>query len=434
MAKKNIGTATSVSSMSEKDSVFIEVGGSLRRIPLSGLRDAISKGGELVLQQIAWGVNIRQDITSTNWGRVGNTNLWKDYVARSGRYLVTPEGKAAKIDNTGTKFLDGTAVDESKGNIMVIAPELHFYWEENPERGYPVLWMSTVPLGGHSLGGASGGRYMCVGAYGAYNESNKLRSKTGVVPSGNITITNFHTCAQNYGKDWGLVDYDYRRWLVMCCLSETGDSNAQAKIGYGPCGSGASTWTAAATLTTGATKAIGKAFDKQVITIALNEGGNAPDASRVCAMYVEDPWGLRWEMTQGIYYGVATNEGQKAEDCYIYEGNYIPDASKLPTGNYRETTRLTTGSVSFISKIIGGEHFDVIPSETNGGGSTSKWCDAWWSSTTDQLGLFGGSANDGSRCGPVAAHASSVFGNASAYFGSRLAYYGDLTFINGNQL
>lgn len=432
MAKKNIGTATSVSSMTEKDSVFIEVGGSLRRIPLSGLRDAISKGGELVLQQIAWGVNIRQDITSTNWGRVGNTHLWDDYVARSGRYLVTADGKAAKIDNTGTKFLDGTTVDESKGNVMVIAPELHFLWEDNAERGYPVLWMSTVPLGGHSLGGASGGRYMCVGAYPAGNGSSKLKSGTGYVPANAITITNFHTYAQAIGKDWGLVDYDYRRWLVMCCLSETGDSNAQAKIGYGPCGSGASTWTDASTLTTGATKTTG-AFGKVPIS---DIGGT--NAEHVCAMYVEDPWGLRWEMTQGIYYGSSANTtAQTGSECFIYEGNYIPQNGELtthPSGNYRKIKRLTTGSGAFISKIIGGEHFDVIPSETNGGGSTSKWCDACWSNSTGQLDVFGSPASNGSLCGPVAAAATYGFGSASAYIGSRLAYYGDLTFINGKQL
>lgn len=441
MAKQNIGNAQASEGMTEQDSVYIEQGGSLRRIKLAKLRDAISKGGELVLSQIAWGVNIKQDQTTTTaWGTCGNKALWEDYKARSGRYLVTPEGKAAKIDNTGTKFLDGTAVDESKGNIMVIAPELHFLWQTDEERGYPVLWMSTVPLGGHSLGGASGGRYMCVGAYGAYNESSKLRSKTGVVPSGSISITNFHTYAQNYGKDWGLVDYDYRRWLVMCCLSQTGNSNAQASIGYGPCGSGASTWIAAAKLTTGATKAIGKAFDKEVITIALDSGGsNAPDASRVCAMYVEDPWGLRWEMTQGIYYGSSANTtAQTGSECFLYEGNRIPDSTELtthPSGNYRQITSLTTGASSYISKIIGGEHFDVIPQELNNSASSNaKWCDAWWSNSTGQLGLFGGNAAVGAGCGFVAATADVDFGYADAYCGSRLAYYGDLTFVNGKNI
>ena len=440
MAKKDIGTAEAVTGMTENDSVFIEVGGSLRRIKLAKLRDAISKGGELVLSQIAWGVNIKQaTTTTTDWGRCGNLALWEDYKARSGRYLVTPEGKAAKLAPDGTHFTDGSDVDETKGNIMVIAPELHFLWQTDEERGYPVLWCSTVPLGGHSLGGASGGRYMCVGAYAAGDQTtNKLRSGTGYVPKASTTITNFHTYAQNIGKDWGLVNYDYRRWLVMCCLSETGDSNAQAKIGYGPCGSGSSTSNAAFKLTTGETKTLGKAFGNKTITINLDSGGTAaPDASRVCAMYVEDPWGLRWEMTQGIYYGSSTNTpAQTGNECYIYEGNYIPQNGELttqPSGNYRQIERLTTGSATFISKIIGGEHFDVIPSETNGD-STSKWCDAWWSNTTGQLGLFGGHAYVGASCGFVAANASDDFGNANAGIGSRLAYYGDLTFVNGKSI
>ena len=155
-------------------------------------------------------------------------------------------------------------------------------------------------------------------------------------------------------------------------------------------------------------------------------------------MYVEDPWGLRWEMTQGIYYGSSANTtAQTGSECFIYEGNYIPQNGELtthPSGNYRKITRLTTGSGAFISKIIGGEHFDVIPSETNGGGSTSKWCDVWWPSKTGQLGLFGGSAYGGAGCGFVAADATFGFGDASASLGSRLAYYGDLTFVNGKSI
>ena len=144
-------------------------------------------------------------------------------------------------------------------------------------------------------------------------------------------------------------------------------------------------------------------------------------------------------MTQGIYYGSSANTtAQTGSECFIYEGNRVPTDAELkgkPTGNYRETTRLTTGSGAFISKIIGGEHFDVIPQELNNSASSNaKWCDKWWSNTTGQLGLFGGHAHLGASCGFVAAYAGNGFGGADANDGSRLAYYGDLTFINGNQL
>ena len=49
MANKNIGTATLVASVLDSDSIFVEVGGSLRRLKMKDFRSSINMNDEQVL-------------------------------------------------------------------------------------------------------------------------------------------------------------------------------------------------------------------------------------------------------------------------------------------------------------------------------------------------------------------------------------------------
>lgn len=433
MAKKNLGEATAATSVGSSDSVLVEIGGSIRRIKVTALRDAIMEGGEATLSQVAWGANIKET-SATNWGTCGNKALWNDYKAKSGRFLVTADGRAARIASNGAYFIDGTAVDETKGNVMVIAPALHYLWDNGADRGYPVLWMSMNPIGGHSWGNADNGRYICYGAYPAgLDGSSILKSGTGYVPKYSYSIKAFWAAAQKIGTSWGLIDYPYHQFKLATVLSEYGNSNGQAAVGAGVAGTGSSVWEAGAqTLTTGATKALGTPFGK--IPVAL-EGGT--DCSRISVFWFEDPWGLRWESTQGCYFGSSENSGQTGSETFIYDGNRLPTDAELkgkPSGTYRQLTKMTTGSSSYITKIIGGEYFDIFASVVSGS-STTYWADCYYTSSVGQLCLLGGGmANVGSACGPVAADLSAAFGHAGTAVGSRLAYYGPLTFVDGREI
>lgn len=433
---KALGNETLMNSMLRSDSVMIEVGGNVRRISLENFMNAINTGNEQLLRQVAWGIPLKHKTqSSTAYGVIGNTSAWAEYKRMSGRYLVTNSGKASKLSPTNSAlFADGTALDESKGHVMFISPRLYYLVQTDSVSGIPYLWLSMLPIGGHYIGGANGGMYNCIGAYKGSMAGNAFVSRSGVAPAGSRTINTFWNAAQINGKDWGLTDYDQRKLMMMLGLSEYGDTNIQAKLGYGVSGSSnMDLWGAASVLQTGATKSLGDNWGK--INISLVNGSNTGvNCSRVNLMGIEDPYGWQWEDIQGVYCGNSANSAQNGSEIFIYKGNRLPTAAELathPTGEYRQATRVTTGG--WVQEIIAGENFDIFPARI-GGGSTSYWADYSWANNTGQLVFWGGHALDGAYCGLASASSYYAWSYAYAVVGSRLAYYGNLTFITGAEL
>ncbi len=436
MAKKTLGSETLVSSMLRTNSVLIEVGGSVRRITLENFMNAINAGDEQLLRQVARGVPIKQSIQgSTYYGRIGNLTAWEEYKLQSGRYLVTNTGKAAKLHpNNSEIYADGTTLDESKGHVMFISPRLYYRVQTDSVTGLPVLWMSQLPIGGHYIGNAHGGMYNVIGAYKGSISGSALVSRSGVAPAGSRTIQSFWDAARVNGTDWGLINYNARKLMLMFGLSQYGDTNIQAKLGYGIGGSTEkSLWSIASTLLTGATKSFGDNFGN--IPITVTDGTITGDnCSRVNLMGIEDPYNWQWEMSQGVYFGSSANGGQTGTEIFLYDGNRMPTTAELsatPSGNFRQLTRPTTSD--YVQNVILGEFFDIFPSLL-GGGSTSYLTDCFWGNSTGQLCLWGGNANFGSRSGIASVSSINAFSSADASVGSRLAYYGMLNFVNGKDI
>lgn len=436
MATKTLGNETTVASMLRSNSVLVEIDGNVRRITLENLMNAINTGNEQLLRQVAWGVPLKHKVqSSTYYGVIGNTAAWEEYKRMSGRYLVTNTGKASKLSPTNSSvFADGTALDESKGHVMFISPRLYYLVQTDSITGIPYLWMSMLPIGGNYIGGANGGLYNCIGAYKGAMSGTALVSRSGVAPAGSKTINAFWTAAQVNGKDWGLTDYEQRKLIMMLGLSEYGDTNIQAKLGYGISGStNLDLWATAATLQTGATKSLGDNFGKIGISV-VNGSITGVNCSRVNMMGIEDPYGWQWEMLQGVFCGNSANATQAGTEIFIYKGNRLPSAAELstyPNGEYRQATRLT--NEGYVQEIIAGDNFDIFPAKT-GGGTTSYWSDYSWANNTGQLVFWGGTASDGAHCGLACAASNRAWSSASAGIGSRLAYYGNLTFVTGYEL
>ena len=430
MANKNLGTATAVSAMLKTNSVLVEVGGSVRRITLDNLLNSINSGDDMLLRQVAWGVPMKQITQSSPaWGSVGNSGMWSEYKALCGRYLVTNDGKAAKLMPTdSSKYADGSTLDETKGHVMWMSPRLYYRVIADSVSGDPYLWMSQMPIGGKYI------EAQCIGAYKGSMSGTALTSRSGVAPAGSKTINAFWTAAQVNGKQWGLVNYDFPRLMMMLALSEYGNPNIQDKLGHGVGGSvGKDLWTAASALLTGATKSMGDAWGYTPIT--LTSGSlTGENCSRVNVMGIEDPYGWQWEMIQGVYFGCADNSAQSGSEIYIYEGNRIPSTAELaatPSGKYRQLARVT--STGYIKEMILGDFFDLF-SKVHGGGSTSYWCDQFYSNTAGQLLLWGGTASHGATAGLGCAISNSAFSSAASYLGARLAYYGPTTVMHGSEL
>lgn len=437
MAAKDLAKADAVNSMLASDYVLVEIGGSIKRISVKDFMNSIQTGS-LNLSQYAWGIPIYQSPsskTSPEWGRVGNLDMWAQYKETAGRYLLTQDGRLAKLSKTNSNyFADGTVVDETKGNIMFHAPRLYYLVKTDAVTGIPYLWLSLLPIGGHYI------ESPCFGAYKADVIADKLVSRSGRVPKGGLTISQFWAKARANGNDYGLSCYDHRRLMMMLQLSEYGNPNCQEKIGYGVGGSvGGDFWGAASKLTTGATKTLGDSCGSIPIDALPDVTAGKPasvNSSRVSLFGIEDGWNWQHEMTQNIYFGKSENTGQTGKEVFIYEGNRMPTDAELttkPAGDYRKLERMD--GEGYVSKMALGEHFDLIAQSTTGGGSNNYWCDYFWRNlATGQLCLFGGSANAGSNGGLAFVSSSLAFSNAPAYFGARLAYYGKTQYVNGADL
>ena len=431
MPNKNLATAAQVQTMLRTNSVFVEIDGSIRRISLDNLMSSINEGNEQLLRQVAWGVPIKDTIQSSPvWGRVGNLDMWEEYKSLSGRYLVTNDGKAAKLStvNSGI-FADGTALNESLVHVMVYAPRLYFLVKNDEVAGIPYLWMSMLPIGGHYI------EAPCIGAYKGSMSGSALVSRSGVAPAGSKTINDFWDAAQVNGKNWGLINYDHRKFMVMILLSEYGNPNAQGMVGNGLTGTNnGSDYITALSFPCGNTKSLGDSFGSIAHEYTMSNGIETTGACDVSIMGIENPYAQQWEMVQGMYCGSANNSGQNGTEIFIYEGNRMPSSSELathPSGDYRQLTRLTTNG--YVAQMILGEHFDVM-AKSLGGGGTSYWCDYSYNNNTGQLVLWGADASSGANAGLGYACSNYAWSNSSSYIGSRLAYYGELTFMSGAEL
>ena len=425
MALKNLATVAQVQSILKTNSILVEVGGSLRRITLDKLIESINAGEEELLRSVAWGVPIKQATQSSPaWGRVGNLDMWALFKSQCGRYLVKNNGHAAKlsVSNSGV-YADGTTLNESLGHVMVHFPKLYYRVQEDAVTGIPYLWMSLIPIGGHFIPEAN------IGAYKASMSGTALTSRSGVAPAGSKTIEAFWAAAQVNGTKWGLINYEHKKLMMMLLLSEYGNPDAQAVLGYGLTGSSGGDWSACASMLTGLTKSLGDSFGKVDVSY-----GSCSNPSRVSVLGIEDPYGWQWEFTQGIYCGNSGNSGQTGAEVFIYEGNRLPSAGELashPNGDYRQLTRLT--SEGYIKEETVGEFFDLVPT-AQGGGGTFDWADYHYANATGQVLLWGGHATDGAYCGLAYTRSSSAWSDSYARFGSRLAYYGELTVMSGREL
>lgn len=427
---KTLGSVTQVTTAVSTNSLLVEIDGSVRRIEIGKLADIINNGGTMILSQIAWGVPIKQALqSSTYYGVIGNTAMYKEWKRRVGRYLINSSGEATKLHpNDSTKTAKGETADETDKQVMVIGPSLYYVVKEDADTGAPVVWMSEYPIGGHKIGQCNGGLYFCYGAYMGIASGSTYVSRSGGVPANNKTIIDFWKGAAAFGDGFGLCDWDWWKLIGMMTLSEYGDTNIQAKLGYGRTGNGNS-WSQTASTKTGLTASLGD----NTGTVAMTDVTSVTGACSVNLLGFEDFMGWYWQDIQGIYFGSSANSVQDYKLAYIYEGNYVPTTTEvagLPKTNYRTITRATSTQL-WVKQMYIGDYCDFLPAQVGGSdtGSSSYWSDYYWYAATGQLALVGGSAADGSYCGSFCVHSINGWADSNTYIGLRPAFYGTIKFV-----
>lgn len=394
-----------VTAMNPDQTFLIVVDGALRRLSLSDLQKMMGNNifyPTITLEQSS---NPKFDLPAPFMASM--------YQKAMGGYMMkVVNGKvyAAKLDpSTWEFFADGTQVDDaSKYETMVHIPDCHFKADNK-----------TLQFGG--LFPISGGKTFdspnWVGAYGMYVDDNGVgHSRPNVSLSHSRTMSNFWSCAQKLGSNFGLANYGFQCLIEALFQVSFGDLNSQSVIGSG---FQHSSWEACRDVPMGKCISLGDGSGKVLYNDATL-GNQYP----VKLFGFEDLWGKIWEFRQGIRFYM---DGD-TRYAVVYSGNRISN-----TADGRKFTVPSNGFESFVTKKTLGTYWDAFP-QAIGGGDNVYYCDCLWASPQGVLQCVGGNARNISRCGLSATISNSLASESSDDKGARLALYGNPTIVSGSEL
>ena len=394
-----------VTSMTADQSFVVEVGGALRRLKLGDLQKMV--GNELFYPTITLeqSSNPQFDLPTPFMANM--------YLQQMGGYMMKTVGGvvyAAKLDASNWDyFADGSKVDDAaKYETMVRVPDCHFKAE-----GTTMQFGGLFPIaGGHKFDSPN-----WVGAYKMFVDSNGVgHSRPGVAPSHSRTMSDFWSCAQKLGSNFGLANYGFQCLIEALCQVSYGNLNSQAVIGSG---FQSSSWEACRDVPMGKCISLGDGSGNVLYNDATI-GNQYP----VKLFGFEDLWGKLWEFRTGIRFYM---DGD-TRYAVVYSGNQVSN-----TAHGRKFTIPSSAGGEYITRKTLGAYWDAFP-QAVGGGDSTYYCDGFWALTSGELLLVGGDANDGSRCGLSYASSSDGFSRSWTGIGARLAFYGNPTIVSGSEL
>lgn len=297
-------------------------------------------------------------------------------------------------DANSTQYHDGTSATLTTAGTDVMLKLPEFYWQ-------CVQTATDVFKIGLAYGGNPGngwkkweGDKALLGAYEAYNNSSKVYSCSGQISTGNVSQAEFKIYARNRGTGYSIVTWEWHCMMAMLYYCQYGHTNSQMKIGAGM-----------------------SSYDK--ISGLSNSLG------------MTDTWGNK-DYTQGTgndgpinFWGIENWWGNK----YEWIDNIVVNARSwviTPMDGSASRTAGTGGSSNgFSSKMILGEHFDMIPTAVSGS-ETTGYCDYYYQSSSGSRVVRRSSYVSSTSGGVACADADVDSSYAGSDAGSRLAFYGTL--------
>lgn len=360
----------------------------------------------------------------------GNNALIEDYVTKCKCYVFNAAGtKMAEIASANFEgtyaggmsagtvtFKDGTTknvgeLNAAGCNFMVLRPALHVFCGLDGN-GNEILQNT----GAYSLlANEKVFPKKYIGMFKAYNDGGILKSQPNRNPTGAQTIATFQNQAKAGGQYYGL--WNYTDWCKENALhvSYFANTNYEKNVGVGRINN----YNDVRNIVTGFTLPhVGKKICG--IRATTDAAGRAVNCLNFFG--IEGMGEQIWEFVIGFRHDGAT--------AYIWDEN---DWAEAHTPDRTFPLKVTSASGSYISKVIAGHHFDMMPSSV-GASATTGYCDGHWVSTSGRLLFVGGDASDGSLCGLSASHANYAFSFSHASIGSRLAFYGEPSEVSGANL
>lgn len=306
-----------------------------------------------------------------------------------------------KLDNTdGTLYADGSSAATD------IATQGKDVWMRLPEFYYKVVTTDTdkfnvmVAIGGTPSG--SGwkqwsdqqllGVYEAVCADTGNNTTGGLYSQSGATPTVSVSQANFKAKARNRGTGFCAVTYEWHCIMALLYYMQYGPTttNCQAVIGAG---------TSSYPKVAGGTNALG-------MEDTVN-GGNGSSGS-INFLGVENWWG----------------------DLFEWMDNVVVDASSWKlydpaTGSLVRTIGTGGSTNGYITKLLFGEYFDMVP-KAIGGSETTGFNDYYYQSSSSSRVVRRSSSSSYASGGVAFVNAYYGASGTGADGGSRLAFIGNV--------
>lgn len=417
--------------------------------------------GEIYLNKV-YGIEWDTTVSDPTCTRIGDMSLHKSLPIQSKmkacllnddgsvNYYLNPNDWSKKITGEASN-LDGT-----DGQVMIEIPEHYRKFEEdgNIRRCYlsegKCTGFTKVPK-------------VYVGAYEAALDrtNNKLASvcnETEQYRGGNnqadwdtlsksqlgkcatyMTRATMRTRARNRGDNWNEMDYESWKTIFWLYYVEYANRNCQAAVnseltseGYkqGGLGNGATTlassdWGAYNSyypmLKCGASNSLASGSGEVIVNLPDDYKVDTP-TTLACCRYrgIENPFGHIWTNVEGAIFDIKTDADGGTSEFYTTSdktkfGDTLEGFTKV--GNVPRKD-------GYVTKLIFGENGEFAPSD-NGGGSTTYWCDYFYtsiSSSSLRTLLLGGSCKRGAYSGFGCCDSCNGVSIASADVGGRLCY------------
>ena len=324
-------------------------------------------------------------------------NGWADkFIFAKNRLVGLKNGAVTKEINPlkKTHYKDGSTVPIDV-DVMSEIPKV--YWKfDQTERGYE-LRVSEGKFEGsncyaHRVGSIEKDN-IYVATYLGSVEGNKLRSKSGVAPMVNTTLTQFRNYAHNVGRG-----YEQFNWFTLILLQNLyllafKNRDSQRTLGMGVCNSSKTN--------TGGTNTKGMLY------------GSSSQSEQVCFLGIEDFYGNCRQWVDGMYcdssYNITVTPDNK---------NFNDSGSGFKTVGRR--SYLNGG---YLTKVAHTNEGGFFPMAINGSDST-QYCDYGYVSS-GCFGGFGGDWGDGSSVGAFCLSVHYSASDSISGLGSRLVYLGE---------
>ena len=383
---------------------------------------------ELRSSMMYWYVDYNEG-TATALSVGGNLEVRQDYFDQCGRIIVNRDGYAAKLSPTDSNyFADGNIAlhDGSYGQTMAYRPPLYIkvirlsstvirvYKSPTPMQGF-------VQLHGDIVEGAF------LGSTAVIDGSTCLMSVANVLPKASVSMSTAWAYAQNYGKDWGLMNWTMWNADNLLAHDFCQNRNVRGLLGSGIIGgtdSGSASGIAY-TIPSGCTLSLGNSTGK----VSVTAPNTTETFNEVSLFGKETAWGKFWQFIAGNIHSENT--------IYIWDDNKVVNGNPPSGVNYRTAyfNNEKADNYKGVATMAFGEKADLLPiSYQASRNETLNYAASWYLNGAGEILHGGGNAYHGSNCAPGFVLASTSFGDSSWSIVPRLSYYGKLIFVNGKEL